>query len=344
MSRYATISELSPRELEVAALVTEGLSNPAIARRLYLSRPTIAHHVAHILAKLGFASRVQIAAWVVQQRSGQGGWPPAGSGGMVQPDHSASRPAEWSTRPMWASPPDATVAAPLRRKDNQRSMPMTSEATSHLDLTLMVAFHDAFRRDLGHLARAASRRPAELDEPARRTAVLAGWELFKTQLHIHHTAEDHDLWPRMRTHLADRPDELALLQAMQDEHARIDPLLDAVDAALADRDGGHQRLGDTVDELASQLHGHLGHEERDVLPLIDRSLTQAEWEAFGDDQRRRTGIRGAAQFLPWLLDGASPEQAKAVLGGLPPPLRVVYRRVWRPRYVRHDHWEPSTPV
>ena len=35
------------REVEVAALVAEGLSNPAIARRLYLSRPTIAHHVAH---------------------------------------------------------------------------------------------------------------------------------------------------------------------------------------------------------------------------------------------------------------------------------------------------------
>jgi DNA-binding CsgD family transcriptional regulator len=61
---------LSPRELEVAGLVAEGLSNPAIARRLYLSRPTIAHHVAHILTKLGFASRAQIAAWVVQQRGG----------------------------------------------------------------------------------------------------------------------------------------------------------------------------------------------------------------------------------------------------------------------------------
>jgi hypothetical protein len=36
--------------------------------------------------------------------------------------------------------------------------------------------------------RAASHRPAELDELVRRTAVLAGWELFKTQLHIHHTA------------------------------------------------------------------------------------------------------------------------------------------------------------
>jgi DNA-binding CsgD family transcriptional regulator len=65
-------SALSPRELEVAGLVAEGLSNPAIARRLYLSRPTIAHHVAHILTKLGFASRAQIAAWVVAQRGGGG--------------------------------------------------------------------------------------------------------------------------------------------------------------------------------------------------------------------------------------------------------------------------------
>jgi iron-sulfur cluster repair protein YtfE (RIC family) len=194
-------------------------------------------------------------------------------------------------------------------------MPMASETTNHLDLTLMVAFHDAFRRDLAHLARTASRRPAQLDQPNRRTAVLAGWELFKTQLHIHHTAEDHDLWPRMRTHLADRPDELALLQAMQDEHAHIDPLLAAVEDALADRDGGHQRLGDTVDALASALYGHLGHEEREVLPLIDQSLTPAEWRAFGNDQRRRTGIRGAAQFLPWVLDEASPEQVRAVLGG-----------------------------
>lgn len=121
----------------------------------------------------------------------------------------------------------------------------------------------------------------------------------------------------MRTHLADRPEELALLQAMQDEHARIDPLLAAVDGAFADRGGGHQHLGDNVDALVRGLHGHLGHEERDALPLIDQSLTQAEWEAFGNDQRRRIGIRGAAQLFPWLLDEAAPPQIQAVLWGAP---------------------------
>src|SRR6516165_2544486 len=48
---------LSPREIEVADLVAEGLSNPAIARRLYVSRTTVASHVGHILTKLGFSSR-----------------------------------------------------------------------------------------------------------------------------------------------------------------------------------------------------------------------------------------------------------------------------------------------
>jgi DNA-binding CsgD family transcriptional regulator len=62
-------SALSPREIEVAELVAEGLSNPAIARRLYLSRPTVASHVAHILTKLGFSSRAQIAVWATQRRA-----------------------------------------------------------------------------------------------------------------------------------------------------------------------------------------------------------------------------------------------------------------------------------
>ena len=62
--RRGSAGPLSAREMEVAQLVAEGLSNPAIAGRLYLSRPTVASHVAHILTKLGFGSRAQIAAWV----------------------------------------------------------------------------------------------------------------------------------------------------------------------------------------------------------------------------------------------------------------------------------------
>ncbi len=58
---------LSPREREVATLVTRGLSNREIARTLYLSERTAENHVQHILTKLGFDSRAQIAAWAVAE-------------------------------------------------------------------------------------------------------------------------------------------------------------------------------------------------------------------------------------------------------------------------------------
>ena len=54
---------LSPREVEVAKLVAEGLTNRQIAERLVISERTAQNHVQHILAKLGFTTRSQIAAW-----------------------------------------------------------------------------------------------------------------------------------------------------------------------------------------------------------------------------------------------------------------------------------------
>jgi predicted ATPase/DNA-binding CsgD family transcriptional regulator len=63
-------SKLSARELEVARLVADGLSNPAIAAALFVSVATVKTHVSHILGKLGLQSRVQIAAWVADHDPG----------------------------------------------------------------------------------------------------------------------------------------------------------------------------------------------------------------------------------------------------------------------------------
>jgi predicted ATPase/DNA-binding NarL/FixJ family response regulator len=54
---------LTRRELDVAALVAQGLSNSQIATALVISSRTAETHVAHIMTKLGFSTRAQIAAW-----------------------------------------------------------------------------------------------------------------------------------------------------------------------------------------------------------------------------------------------------------------------------------------
>ena len=54
---------LTPRELDVLKLVAQGLSNPDIAQRLFLSEHTVHRHLANILRKLGLSSRAAVAAW-----------------------------------------------------------------------------------------------------------------------------------------------------------------------------------------------------------------------------------------------------------------------------------------
>jgi DNA-binding CsgD family transcriptional regulator len=50
-------AHLTQREMEVLALIADGLSNVEIARRMYLSRRTVGHHVSAILAKLDVPTR-----------------------------------------------------------------------------------------------------------------------------------------------------------------------------------------------------------------------------------------------------------------------------------------------
>jgi DNA-binding CsgD family transcriptional regulator len=60
--------KLSDREYQVAELLAMGFTNAAIGQHLNVTPATISSHVAHILSKLGFRSRAQVAAWVVGRR------------------------------------------------------------------------------------------------------------------------------------------------------------------------------------------------------------------------------------------------------------------------------------
>ena len=59
---------LTRKELEIAQLVSEGLTNREIADRLVISERTVDNHVQHILTKLDFHRRSQIAAWWAEHR------------------------------------------------------------------------------------------------------------------------------------------------------------------------------------------------------------------------------------------------------------------------------------
>lgn len=200
--------------------------------------------------------------------------------------------------------------------------------TGNVDFTMMYVAHDAFNRDLERLI-GASQAGSGLTP-----AAIATWRSFSKQLHTHHNAEDAALWPRLYAAVSD-PDEIQILTDMEAEHASIDPRLEQIDAALEGRNA--TALDAELKSLAQGLSNHMIHEEQAALPLLERRTGQAGWEAFSKEIRdQQGGLKGAAEYLPWVLDGATDETKSQVLALLPPPARFLYRRVWDKKYRRSE--------
>lgn len=193
-----------------------------------------------------------------------------------------------------------------------------------IDFTMMYAAHDAFGRDLNHLVQAAS-------EAGWQPADRRRWSIFVHQLHVHHHAEDVSLWPAVRATGAD-PQAVATLDAMEAEHGYLEPAQRAVEQAIATGDRAAQVRA--LEAMQRGLAGHMRHEENAALPLVATRLGPAGWRAFTGTFRETQGLRGAATYFPWLLEDAPRDVAARVLHVLPPPVRLVYRAVWAPRYRR----------
>jgi hypothetical protein len=204
-----------------------------------------------------------------------------------------------------------------------------------IDLAGMYLMHRAFRRDL-HLfaAAAATFSASDRDRWAR---INARFGLFATVLHKHHHGEDIGLWPLLAERGADR----TVLDALEAEHAVIDPLLASVTTdlqALADGSGDETtraRLASTTAELRDALQAHLAHEESDGMTLVQQHLTPEDWtrldeEVFSKDYTARE----IPAVIGWIASGCPTE----ALGRMPGanPVLVLLARVMARRFDRRE--------
>lgn len=173
-----------------------------------------------------------------------------------------------------------------------------------VDMTMMYVMHHAFRRDLAAFAAAAEATPVADRESW--AALAARWELFATALHHHHSGEDAGLWPLLSERATD--EERAVLRAMEDEHTEIDPILEACAdglrrlAARADEDV-RAALAVRLVAARERLGHHLRHEETEAIAILQRVITNAEWEAL-EEQHFKQGLslRQVTALVPWVLD------------------------------------------
>lgn len=207
-----------------------------------------------------------------------------------------------------------------------------------IPMDMMYVMHHAFRRDLNRFVEAVRATPAGDQATWRR--LEERWDLFATVLHKHHSGEDAGLWPWLLEHA--EPDEVATLEAMEAEHAEIDPLLEACRAGL-------RRLATTADEDARAalavrmvaardcLARHLAHEETDAIGIVQRRMTPEVWARIDAEHfQKETKLGFVAQVVPWAVDGLPREVRERMFGE---PGGRVFRLLWlltRRRYHQRE--------
>ncbi|MGO4255183.1 hemerythrin domain-containing protein [Marmoricola sp. RAF53] len=200
-----------------------------------------------------------------------------------------------------------------------------------VDMKMMYVMHHAFRRDLDKFAAAVAATPA--DDVATWKALGARWDLFFTVLHNHHSGEDAGLWP----FLLERADETerATLEAMEEEHSHIDPLLAACAEGFATMAGNHPaveredvrnalkvRVVATRDALAR----HLAHEETDAMTILQKYMTEEQWIALEKEhfQKKKEGVGFLFAVVPWVVEGMDAGVRDALFSDLGGPFRLIW--------------------
>jgi hypothetical protein len=205
-----------------------------------------------------------------------------------------------------------------------------------VDMSMMYVMHHAFRRDLEAFAAAVPQTP--VDDSTAWRALRERWGLFATALHHHHSGEDAWLWPA----LLERADEQdrTTLEAMEEEHGQIDPLLQACAAGLAEmvaRPSEDQRNALAIRLVAAResLGRHLQHEEGDAMAILQRVFSHEDWEEIDARFKRGLPFGQVVKLVPWVLH----ELPREVREGLFAETGLVHRVIWlmtRRRFERQD--------
>ena len=191
------------------------------------------------------------------------------------------------------------------------------------DTQMMPIVHSALRRDLVRL-RIVLGTP-EAAEPRRRKA-LAEHVLWLMQfLHDHHSGEDDGLYPLV---VRRNPETTALVEQMDEDHGAITPAMDSLTAAaqrhLDDAQSPDELLAGAIDSLNEVLNPHLEREEKVMMPVVSRTITDREWRTWDEEFNiKPKGLRKLAEEAHWVLDGLDQDSRDHVEHVVPPVPRFL---------------------
>ncbi|MBP9827851.1 hemerythrin domain-containing protein [Patescibacteria group bacterium] len=193
--------------------------------------------------------------------------------------------------------------------------------------TLLLSSHHAFRRDIARFIRAVEQIKA--GDTSRAEHVRNEWNTsYRQALHGHHTMEDTNIFPDIRSKHADLA---AALDQLTEQHHHIDPVLERGDAAFADL--AHPEQAEAVlHGLKTLIDEHLAFEEAQITPAL---RDNAGFPPITDDEVAAMYAEG----FSWSMQGVAPEVLEQIYKILPailvaklPAARAAFeersKRVW----------------
>jgi hemerythrin-like domain-containing protein len=213
---------------------------------------------------------------------------------------------------------------------------MTDTASAPLtDVHDMVVVHRVFRREF-RLLPALVRAVAPGD--TARAAVVAGHaRMILTGLHLHHTGEDELLWPKL---LERCPPDAGLVHRMEAQHARVEAAIEHLGPALERweaeaRPAVSEEVASGLETLGAALLEHLDDEEREILPMAARHVTQQEWGRLGQHGAGKVSASQMIIMFGAVLEETTPEERAEMLKVVPFPVRILMTTVLAGRYRRY---------
>jgi hypothetical protein len=200
----------------------------------------------------------------------------------------------------------------------------------------MYLVHTTFRREFGLLPGLV--RGADGD--VERAGIIADhYALIRGILYHHHHGEDERGWPRL---LARGPDEAApVVAAMESQHKELDAVLAEVTAGLAgwretaDPEHG-AAVADAAGRLSRLLNEHLTEEEERALPLMEKYITEAEWNQGVEEGVAAADQEQATLFLGMMMYEGDPGAIKDVISHMPPQAQPVIAGLAAKAFARHS--------
>jgi len=199
-----------------------------------------------------------------------------------------------------------------------------------IDVSEMVAAHDGMRKEYASLPLLVK---SVADGDTERAAIVGDHiRLLDVLMTVHHNTEDELLWPLAQ----ERAPEHEAVFIMESEHRDLNDGLARVAAltlAWQDNPSAQNRaaLHTELISLEKVLLRHLGHEEKEALPLLATVISDQEFARFGNNVRAALTPEQRTILLGLIIEDTTPSLGASILDSMTPEARASFEIEGRPQ-------------